>query len=722
MSMTGGNNEIKEFIRRYPGPRFFDDQGIDEYLFFGRDKEITALSNRMQARRTMVLFGRSGLGKTSLIKAGLFPAMRRLGYLPIYIRLNDPEVDLQALILHAIEEAVRRDRVDVQIVPGASLWEIFKQTDFWREDQLWIPLLVFDQFEEIFTLHEATYRDDLVKQLKELAGDAIPTSVRQARAEGQKINYSLDPPDLRLLFSLREEYVGSLETFVEEVPTLLEHRYQLNPLQTEQAKRAIIEPAKYNSVEDADLFATTPFTFKKSAWQLILSQLENRHGEIEPFQLQLLCQHAENRVIRSRAERNQPVELSSTMLGGAKALERVRSGFYQKALREVSGWWQRRRARRLCERLLNAEERRISMDGYTVRRKLHVNPSTLKRLEDSRLLRKDARPGLDGFYYELSHDSVARAVAKSRRKRRWVRRGIYAVVFLSMILYFFMLNLQVGEQKQIAQGRLDDYGAVVVELYAKEGALLPDLVEIKPVCFLMGSKKGHEDELPQHKVCIGESFHLGQHEVTFNEYDRFAAATGRSLPEDYGWGRGRRPVVDVNWNDARAFADWIGSEGDNHCRLPSEAEWEYAARAGTSSEYALPVKQGSDDISDKGLANCDGCGSEWGGEKTAPVKAFPANTWGLHDMHGNVWEWTEDCWHENYNKAPADGSAWLNEDGGDCGKRVLRGGSWGSLPGFARSAVRGGSGPDGQGGSVGFRVLCSGPFKSTERAAVGRPH
>ncbi|MEW8206012.1 MAG: hypothetical protein AB2746_07815, partial [Candidatus Thiodiazotropha taylori] len=149
MSMTGGNNEIKEFIRRYPGPRFFDDQGIDEYLFFGRDKEITALSNRMQARRTMVLFGRSGLGKTSLIKAGLFPAMRRLGYLPIYIRLNDPEVDLQALILHAIEEAVRRDRVDVQIVPGASLWEIFKQTDFWREDQLWIPLLVFDQFEEI---------------------------------------------------------------------------------------------------------------------------------------------------------------------------------------------------------------------------------------------------------------------------------------------------------------------------------------------------------------------------------------------------------------------------------------------------------------------------------------------------------------------------------------------------------------------------------------------
>lgn len=724
MSRNRESRGTDNLIRRYPGPRYFDDQGIDEHLFFGREKEIEALSNRIQARRTLVLFGRSGLGKTSLIKAGLFPALRQLGYLPIYIRLNDPEMDLRRSVHHAIEEAVQRDRVDAQIVPGARLWETFKQSDFWWEDQLWIPLLVFDQFEEIFTLHEAPYRNDLMEELKELAGDAIPASVRQARTDGQAIDYSLDPPDLRLLFSLREEYVGSLEAFVEEVPTLLEHRYQLKPLKSDQAERAIIEPAHYHSSEDADRFATTPFTYDESALKLILSQLENEHLEIEPFQLQLLCQHAEDRVIQTRTGRNQEIQLNSAMLGGAKALERVRSGFYQRALKGVTGWWQRRRARRLCERLLNAEERRISMDEDTVSRKLRVNPTTLKGLENSRLLRKDARPGLDGFYYELSHDSVARAVAKSRQRRRWIRRVIYAFLLLLAIFNFIMLNLEVSTQKQIAQGRLDDYEAVVAELYTTEGALLPELVEIEPGCFQMGAAKGKasSDELPNHKVCINKAFYVGEHEVTFNEYDRFAVATKRPLPNDSGWGRGKRPVVDVDWEDARAYSEWIGKVGGTQCRLPSEAEWEYSARAGSNKEYALPAGQGSDDIAGKGWANCDGCGSEWDNTLTAPVKSFPANAWGLHDMHGNVWEWTVDCWHSDYTNAPVDGAAWLENNGGECRKRALRGGSWDFNSENVRSANRNWFFPDFPSFSVGFRVLCSGPFKSTEKASAGRPH
>jgi formylglycine-generating enzyme required for sulfatase activity len=110
------------------------------------------------------------------------------------------------------------------------------------------------------------------------------------------------------------------------------------------------------------------------------------------------------------------------------------------------------------------------------------------------------------------------------------------------------------------------------------------------------------------------------------------------------------------------------------CRLPSEAEWEYAARAGTTTEYALPAPDGSDDIAGKGLANCYGCGSEWDGDKTAPVSNFDSNAWGLYDMYGNVWEWVEDCWHRSYEGARNDGQAWLEEDGGDCGSRVLRGG------------------------------------------------
>ena len=126
-----------------------------------------------------------------------------------------------------------------------------------------------------------------------------------------------------------------------------------------------------------------------------------------------------------------------------------------------------------------------------------------------------------------------------------------------------------------------------------------------------------------------------------------------------------------------------------HCRLPSEAEWEYACRAGTTTEYRPACRpEGSDDIAGKGLANCDGCGSEWDGKQTAPVAQFPANAWGLHDMHGNVWEWVEDCWHSNYENAPPDGRAWRDEDGGDCSSRGLRGGSWSYGPDVARCADR----------------------------------
>ena len=694
--------------RRYPGPRPFDDKEIDEHLFFGRDVEIAALTNRIQARRTLVLFGRSGLGKTSLIQAGLYPALRRLGYLPISIRLNNPETGLLDTVQHALKQAAERYKVDVETRESPSLWHLLKQTDFWQGDQLLIPLLVFDQFEEVFTLHEPAFRTSLAKELKELAGDAIPASVRQARARGEKLEYSLQPPELRLLFSLREEYVGSLEGFITEIPTLLDHRYQLEPLHDEQARLAITQPAAYEDPDSPDIFATGPFEYDPAALQLIMQQLTSRRGEIEPFQLQLVCQHAETRVIAHRSDKNEPVRVDTDFLGGSKALEKVRGNFYRKALKEVSGWRQRRRARRLCERLLNAEDRRISIDEYTVNRKLHVRPSSLGSLEESRLIRKDSRPGLDGFYYELSHDSVAQAVTKSRRTRRFIRRAILGVGLLAFGAYSVQQYREVIFQTQTADNRLDDYAAVVRELFNESGALLPELVRIEPGCFMMGSKKGNNNELPVHKVCIQQAFHLGKYEITFDEYDRFAVQTGRKLPDDSGWRRGKRPVIDVSWQDAREFAAWLSEESGTDCRLPTEAEWEYAARAGTANEYAIPAPEGSDNIRDKGLANCNGCGSEWDNKQTATVGSFGPNAWGLYDMHGNVWEWTADYWHDNYNKAPTDGSVWLAGD--DSKSRVSRGGSWLYFPINAGASFRHEDDPVNTNADLGFRVVCSSPI------------
>ena len=210
----------------------------------------------------------------------------------------------------------------------------------------------------------------------------------------------------------------------------------------------------------------------------------------------------------------------------------------------------------------------------------------------------------------------------------------------------------------------------------------PELVVVPAGRFRMGCVSGRDcqdDERPVHEVEVA-SFALGAYEVTFEEYDRFAGETGRDRPNDRGWGRGGRPVMNVSWEDATAYAEWLSAETGARYRLPSESEWEYAARTGSTTRYSW-----GDDIG-RNRANCDGCGSRWDDDRTAPAGSFGANAWGLHDMHGNVWEWVADCWHENYARAPRDGSAWTT--GGNCGLRVLRGGSWSSSPRNLRSANR----------------------------------
>ena len=138
-------------------------------------------------------------------------------------------------------------------------------------------------------------------------------------------------------------------------------------------------------------------------------------------------------------------------------------------------------------------------------------------------------------------------------------------------------------------------------------------------------------------------------------------------------------MINVSWEDAQSYVRWLSARTGHKYGLLSESEWEYVARAGTTTVYSW-----SDNIG-RTRANCDGCGSQWDGEKTAPVGSFSANAWGVHDMHGNVWEWIEDCYNDSYMGAPPDGSAWKS---GNCSKRVLRGGSWFSDPRDLRSAIR----------------------------------
>jgi formylglycine-generating enzyme required for sulfatase activity len=232
--------------------------------------------------------------------------------------------------------------------------------------------------------------------------------------------------------------------------------------------------------------------------------------------------------------------------------------------------------------------------------------------------------------------------------------------------------------------------------------------------FLMGSpetEKGRgRDEGPQHRVAFAQPFAVGKYEVTFSEWDACVADRGCSHnPSDEGWGRGRRPVIDVSFNDAKQYTDWLSNKTGKDYRLLSEAEWEYAARGQTkTSEPSDPFSTG-ETISYR-QANYDanftyGSGQQGAyRQKTTDVGSFQKNAFGLYDMHGNVWEWVQDCYRPSYEGAPADGSPVLFSR---CELRVLRGGAWNYHPKLLRSAYRYATAPEVRLNNFGFRVARS---------------
>ncbi|TDU28152.1 formylglycine-generating enzyme required for sulfatase activity [Panacagrimonas perspica] len=242
----------------------------------------------------------------------------------------------------------------------------------------------------------------------------------------------------------------------------------------------------------------------------------------------------------------------------------------------------------------------------------------------------------------------------------------------------------------------------------------PEMVTMPGGSFLMGElgETGLLYERPIREVQI-KPFAMGRYEVTFIEWDDcHAAGFCMTRPDDKGWGRGFHPVINVTWVDAQQYVAWLSRKTGQSYRLPTEAEWEYAARAGTTSSFPWGESL---------AATCDYANAfdisghnerpNWfwsvfcvdGYAYTAPVGSFPPNPWGLYDMQGNVWEWTQDCWHSDYTGAPTDGSAWIS--GGECEKRVNRGGGWGNHPRTLRVAKRDADSATGYGDAFGFRVV-----------------
>jgi formylglycine-generating enzyme required for sulfatase activity len=233
----------------------------------------------------------------------------------------------------------------------------------------------------------------------------------------------------------------------------------------------------------------------------------------------------------------------------------------------------------------------------------------------------------------------------------------------------------------------------------------PEMIVVPAGSFMMGSlatEQGHQaSEEPRHSVTIAKPFAVSKFELTFADWNACVSGGGCNsyTPNDEGWGQGPQPVINVNRRDALQYTAWLSEVTGKTYRLLSDSEYEYAARAGTQTVYPW----GNDiKLNGTAMADCNGCGSRWDGSQTAPVGSFAPNQFGLYDMEGNIWEWTEDCVHDNYNDAPADGSAWT--EGGNCNDRIVRGGAWILSPDNLRSAYHIGTGTVDRGRDLGFRV------------------
>lgn len=327
-----------------------------------------------------------------------------------------------------------------------------------------------------------------------------------------------------------------------------------------------------------------------------------------------------------------------------------------------------------------------------------------KQLIDQRLLESRAqkweelgKPWFDGLasgreYQDFRRSMTAatpltKAYLEASARARWLQVGAIGVVLLVVTgtaTWLWSTGLTVEQAVLRAQSQ-------VMSIH-----LAPVMETIPAGTFRQGGD-GSSDAQPSHEVAI-KTFAMGMYEVTFEEYDRFAIAQGRPLPTDQGWGRGRQPATNISWQDAKDYAAWLSKETGKVYRLPSESEWEYAARSG--AKQAVEVRSSNESELDEYAVpdmNAE--------NRTTYIGAKRANRVESHDRSGNIWEWVEDCWHEDYIGAPINGSAWLEMNGGNCGRRVVRGGSWGDGQKLLRAASRNWSYAITRDFTIGFRLV-----------------
>ena len=671
--------------------------------FFGRRFDSRVLADHVRSRRTTVLFGASGVGKSSVINVGL-PAALAAGvpWTVVCLRNWQNLEDLEQAAVDAViaalapEERPRTSRTHKLRFAPLITWAI-------RATKRPL-LLILDQFEEYFL-----YRDrDRMRETEALLGTL-----------SEKRNLPL-----HLLFALRDDGLYRLDELRAFVPSILSTMMELGHLDDDGIKDAIEGPInRYNKEYRSD---STPIVVDPGLAPSLIRQLKESDASmglrragmqqrdfIELPYLQLALTKLWN--AEGGAEATAIRESTLDRLGGVGRIIRdhVDTMMGKLAAREQA------LCAKMFDRLVTSIGGKVAYPTKALAAPEVIGENVSEQAVDAILnkLAKEARilkpivtaNGLPG--YEIFHDVLGLPVLEWRRnferkaasaRLRRVRALVYVLiaVIVGLVGWF---NQKFIKTQWYAFSQVRPYvltGAAERALKPadsfKECTDCPKLIVVPMGTFSMGSppdEKGRDPNEggPPHQVVFARPLAISEFEITFAQWDNCVAYGDCPSSIHPHWTEGLKPVsswdeipvINVSWDDVKAYVAWLSKMTGKHYRLLTEAEWEYAARARSTTAYFW----GNDIKKDgKPMANCAGCGSiPWEGKRATPVGQFPANDFGMHDMSGNVWEWVEDCYVPNYDQAPADGSARMD---GDCNLRVARGGSWGTTPADVRSARR----------------------------------
>jgi tetratricopeptide (TPR) repeat protein len=421
-------NQAVAMVYRYPGFQPFQDNSMDRQLFFGREVEKEQLLHKILARRLVVIYAKSGMGKTSLLNAGIYDQLRSQRYLPLVVRFHESNKltwDLFYEIVADEAEKYKRCGFVSDWYPGDrnTLWEYFKTVEFWSaEDDLLTPVLILDQFEELFTrVTDVDARHAFITQLSDLVRGRMPLSVQKRLFQddpdkADAPTYSHRMPELKTIIAIREAHYGQLQALAKKIPEIFDSRFRLEPLNRENARKAITEPARKKIGETE--FDKTGFTYSDEAVDAILDFLcsgnaenENSHHAVEPHQLQQLC-----RKIAAKAHKKDDRKIQVEDLGGEQGMQRILQDFYDEEMARLPVKIQKSVRNLIEDGLISRQSRiRIPLHGADINQRFGVSDQTLNVLIERRLLRSEQKRG--GYLYELSHDTLIKPILDSRAKR-----------------------------------------------------------------------------------------------------------------------------------------------------------------------------------------------------------------------------------------------------------------------------------------------------------------